>query len=456
MCETIDSVINQTIGFEENIQIILVNNGSTDNSEKICKTYLKKHPNNIDYLYQQNKGVVEARNAGIRKIKKKYVNMLDSDDKWSLTAFEIAYNFFEEHYDAIDLLSCRVKLFERINNYHFLDYKFYEDRIADITEEYTIPQLFINSVFIKAREIRKCTAKTSISEDAIFATEIILKKGRYGILRSCEYLYRKSNRFDSVIDNRFKNYDYYIPFINVVCNGLFNQSIKKYGTIIPYFQYAVAHLCRKRATFVHSKPNVLIEEEWVEYKKILLELLNKIDDKFIFELKKVPISEKAALLALKYGSEFDRSELVKKIKVNIKTLQIKNGNLCISGESKSELLGDQYKFIIKCCNNTEYIPREKHESRFDYNDIDGTVIFEGRTFSAILPICKEYSFNFQSLNTGEIIVAGIRISKSILSVGDEKNIFNNKYTIRIGKKNIRIEKRPFILRLQKWVRNCSK
>ena len=45
--EAIDSLINQTIGFEENVQLILVNDGSTDNSEEICLNYEKNYPKNI-------------------------------------------------------------------------------------------------------------------------------------------------------------------------------------------------------------------------------------------------------------------------------------------------------------------------------------------------------------------------------------------------------------------------
>ena len=41
--EAIDSLINQTIGFEENVQLILVNDGSTDNSEEICLNYEKNY-----------------------------------------------------------------------------------------------------------------------------------------------------------------------------------------------------------------------------------------------------------------------------------------------------------------------------------------------------------------------------------------------------------------------------
>lgn len=79
--ETIDSVINQDIGFKENIQLILVNDGSEDDSEKICLKYKKMYPDNVIYVKQNNQGVSAARNTGIRYIEGKYTNFLDADDK---------------------------------------------------------------------------------------------------------------------------------------------------------------------------------------------------------------------------------------------------------------------------------------------------------------------------------------------------------------------------------------
>ena len=56
LAETVDSVIAQTIGFEDNIQIIFVNDGSPDNSEKICLEYRERYPDNILYINKPNGG----------------------------------------------------------------------------------------------------------------------------------------------------------------------------------------------------------------------------------------------------------------------------------------------------------------------------------------------------------------------------------------------------------------
>ena len=91
--ESIGSLLNQTIGFK-NIQIILVNDGSTDISENICLKYKEKYDKNIIYINKSHSGVSDARNTGLRYVKGLYINFLDSDDKWDSKAFKYVYLFF--------------------------------------------------------------------------------------------------------------------------------------------------------------------------------------------------------------------------------------------------------------------------------------------------------------------------------------------------------------------------
>ena len=63
--ETIMSVVKQSIGFK-NIQLILVNDGSTDNSEDVCLKFKNMYPNNVIYIKQKNSGVSVARNNGLK------------------------------------------------------------------------------------------------------------------------------------------------------------------------------------------------------------------------------------------------------------------------------------------------------------------------------------------------------------------------------------------------------
>ena len=73
----IESVTNQTY---RNLQIILVNDGSTDNSLDICNEFKKKYNNIEVFSLETNMGVSFARNLGLEKALGKYIMFLDSDD----------------------------------------------------------------------------------------------------------------------------------------------------------------------------------------------------------------------------------------------------------------------------------------------------------------------------------------------------------------------------------------
>ena len=74
--ECIDSILTQSY---HNLEIILVDDGSTDNSGKICDNYAKKD-SRIKVIHKENGGASDARNYGIKEAKGKYIQFTDSDD----------------------------------------------------------------------------------------------------------------------------------------------------------------------------------------------------------------------------------------------------------------------------------------------------------------------------------------------------------------------------------------
>ena len=117
----IKSIIRQTIGFK-NIELILINDGSPYGEEDICKKYEKKY-NNVTYIYQKNKGVSAARNAGINIATGKYISFLDPDDKLEKNAYYEGIKMLEDN-SEINFITYRQKFFEAGKGYHAIDYKF--------------------------------------------------------------------------------------------------------------------------------------------------------------------------------------------------------------------------------------------------------------------------------------------------------------------------------------------
>ena len=89
----LDSLINQTY---KNLEIIVINDGSTDNSGKICQEYAQKD-NRIIYIEKENGGQSEARNMGLDRMTGSYVTFVDSDDWVELDYVEVLYNKLIEY-----------------------------------------------------------------------------------------------------------------------------------------------------------------------------------------------------------------------------------------------------------------------------------------------------------------------------------------------------------------------
>ena len=89
----LDSLINQTY---KNLEIIVINDGSTDNSGEICQEYAQKD-NRIVYIEKENGGLSDARNAGLDRMTGSYVTFVDSDDWVELDYVEIFYKKIIEY-----------------------------------------------------------------------------------------------------------------------------------------------------------------------------------------------------------------------------------------------------------------------------------------------------------------------------------------------------------------------
>ena len=76
LSQCIESLMEQTY---KDIEMILVDDGSTDNSPAICEEYKKKDPR-IRVIHQENKGVVSARKEGLRAARGTYIGFVDGDD----------------------------------------------------------------------------------------------------------------------------------------------------------------------------------------------------------------------------------------------------------------------------------------------------------------------------------------------------------------------------------------
>ena len=126
-----DSLLKQTY---RKLEIILVDDGSTDGSLSLCRTY-EQADHRVLVIHQENQGVSAARNAGIQRASGEYISFIDSDDYVKPDYFQRLHQDITEY--AADMVCC--DYIEILNGCESLDYnhKVNKSRLLDSQEVYT-------------------------------------------------------------------------------------------------------------------------------------------------------------------------------------------------------------------------------------------------------------------------------------------------------------------------------
>jgi len=383
--DSINSLVNQTINFEKNIQLILVNDGSTDNSEEVCLKYQRIYSKNIIYIKIEHSGVSKARNIGLNFIEGLFINFLDPDDKWNYQAFYFALLFFKFNRN-IDLVAGRLKFFESSDRYHPLDYKFNKTRIVNLSQEYYSIHQSASSAFFRYSYIKgkKFDENAFSGEDTIFVNNLLLEKPIMGLIREAIYLYRRRADSSSTVQNQKLKKEFYFRTLNQVEKYLLNKSKALYGKIMPFIQFYIGYDILFRIKSNAFK--ILDINSLRHYYLIIEELLNQIDDKYILEQRNVPNNYKLFVLSKKYNRDLRYDMIIQNNNFyymnytmidmsNIiiwRVLEINNNILILVGKDKLWIPEENYFYYCKIGDNTFY-PKYYEYSNYDSISIYGTI-----------------------------------------------------------------------------------
>ena len=303
VAETIESLIAQDIGFD-NIQLILVDDGSPDNSGAICNEYAAKYPDNIIVIHKENGGVSSARNTGLDYVQGKYVNFIDSDDKFSKKTLSKVWRFFEENYDKTDVVGVPLRYFDGKTGNHILNFKFRQSRVVDLNKDFDYVHLSAASSFIKADIIKnkRFNEELAYAEDGLYMQEILLDKQTLGVVSDGEYQYRSriTGGF-SAINNSLKNLKWYTATVENFHLALINKCKTELGYIPKFTQYAIMYDMQWRIKVAELDAEVIPEEEQELYLNMLSRVIANIDDDIIMAQKNISREYKFAALNRKYG-----------------------------------------------------------------------------------------------------------------------------------------------------------
>ncbi|MDO5841908.1 MAG: glycosyltransferase family 2 protein [Methanobrevibacter ruminantium] len=373
LSESIDSLINQSIGFEQNVELVIIDDGSPDSSKDIALKYQETYPNNIKVFSKSNGGQASAFNFGLDHLHGKYISFLDSDDFLSLNTLLEVYNFFEQHYDEIDLVSIPVMFFERRSGGHMLNYKFDSTRVIDLIKEPYYPQLSIASAFIKNESLKGLEFNTELiaGYDTLMVNKILLQKKKYGVISSCYYNYRKRLDATSTIDNYKQNREFFTHSLKNLDINLMDYYKEKIGNVPKFIQYVVAYDVQWFYT-ISNLPEYFTKDETNEFWETFYHVLSYIDEDVLNDSRIIRRNYvRSFLMYLKNKKEFhidtveDQSEIYLKSgeytinnlhnhRIYIDSIRIKENILRIYGTFTSSCDSSTLKFkAIKTLPNGE-------------------------------------------------------------------------------------------------------
>lgn len=251
----LDSILKQT---KKELEIILINDGSTDNTEKIIKTYQDKR---IKYFKNDNHGIGYSRNFGINQSTSKYIMFLDSDDYLETTACEELFNKAEK--DNLDIvISDFYKVFN--NNIEEIKLPSFENSSLkdnpDIITEYLNPWAKLySSKLLKDNKIK--FVENLKYEDAPFVIETLDKAKKIGkVDKPLNYYVIHGNSETTVRDRKC------FDILKII------DRIRKYTKYKEYLKEKIDKLTVRILT------NYTIQQRVQVDKSIAMEFINKAFD----------------------------------------------------------------------------------------------------------------------------------------------------------------------------------
>lgn len=463
--EAMESLINQTIGFE-NIQVVMVDDCSTDGTRTICRQYARKYPQNIVYIEKENNsGAADTRNIALQKCTGEITTSVDPDDYVDLELFENAYDYYQEVKSEVDVVAVPLHFFGDAADYHIASkYRYYKTRIVDIENEYYSIQLNTCGTFCNTQLLQKFGYPTNLyvdSEDTFLITEVILEKKAYAVLcGKGEYRYRKRLVGDSLTQVSGDKKAWYSEKVDNFFFPLINYSKEKYGKTLRYLQFMFRYIMQWNIKYNCGQRNVLSVEETEEYLNKLRNILLEIDDEILTNRindKKIDSSVHLnnMLLNCKYGQNLPvrylyksenmymtlEDEMLYTIKehgINIQAINFCEDKIYISGFYTNPFLNADIKLKVEI--NDEEVEFKIIKSELYSVKYFGKTASQGYEFQVAAIIQEDMQIKFYFCNDHINYLVPLITNKSpynkLYTKCAEDYYFYENTRLEIGKKGI--------------------
>lgn len=188
----LDSVVSQT---HKSIEILIIDDGSTDNSGIICDEYTKKDKR-IRVIHKKNGGISDARNTGLAHIKGQLVTYIDPDDN-------VVDNYIETLYEAIRNDDCDIAIAGHITRYPNRDYTHIYKKSTVISGEEACRDLLYDNgidtslwakIFKTDNALKHKFPKNQVFEDTAITGKLLADSARISVIAKPIYYYNRRKK----------------------------------------------------------------------------------------------------------------------------------------------------------------------------------------------------------------------------------------------------------------------
>lgn len=221
MEECLDSLLQQTIG---DLEIIVVNDGSTDGTHDILERYGAEYPEKIKVFHKENGGQASARNLALKHAKGEYLGFVDSDDWIDLDMYEVMYNKAKEE-DADIVICDMVDHYPNETIYH---------KASRFTDKFRVTPSACNKIFRREFAEGVTFPEGLWYEDFEFTTKQLMKTEKISVVH--EGFYHCHCREVSTMNNNnaHMNKDILTVIQNIDAFAVEKGWAEKYADVIEY------------------------------------------------------------------------------------------------------------------------------------------------------------------------------------------------------------------------------
>ena len=293
LSDCLRSVEEQT--FFSNMEVIIIDDGSTDDSLSFCEHFRDGH-HNVKLFSQEHSGVAVARNCGLENAAGKYIMFLDADDSLQKNTVEAVYDYFEKVYDLVDVVSYPEKRVEdgkpRPSHFRYTILK--ETGIYDLNENIYICQSRLNVAVKNTETLARFDTSLPSAEDQAFLSTVLSDKMKMGFINEGAYIYNLHG--DSLSFTK--------SFIYYVAENIHNYYGKMFDSVSvpPYFQSIFLYDLDWKIKKDQLWPYHYDSKRFEDYKDTLVSLLQRCDERVILGHPSLDLFHKIYLLKLRHSS----------------------------------------------------------------------------------------------------------------------------------------------------------